>query len=349
MIDFYQKVNHHYTSKLPFVIYNKPNSSKIIGVFQKDNVLHFINDYTEKGFAFVAFDEDEKYYLPYEKCEIYVNTLIEDEFHFENKFSDFKDEIAKNNFKKLVESGVEAILNFEFNKVVLSRKEVFKVSNFSIETLFNKLNFYYKSAFNYIFFHPELGLWIAATPEQFLKVDNNTMQTVALAGTQLFYENIEWQEKEKQEQQFVVDFIADNLSKFSQTISVSSIKTVRAGNLAHLQSEIVAEINANDLGKIIKKLHPTPAVCGLPKENAKKFILNNEGYNREFYTGFVGELNCDFTNLHKKTDLFVNLRCMKIEDGVANLFLGCGITKDSNSEKEFVETVNKATTMKKVL
>ena len=46
--------------------------------------------------------------------------------------------------------------------------------------------------------------------------------------------------------------------------------------------------------KIILALHPTSAVCGLPKQEAKEFILQNEGYNREYYSGFLGELNIDF-------------------------------------------------------
>ena len=114
-------------------------------------------------------------------------------------------------------------------------------------------------------------------------------------------------------------------------------------------SEISAEINESDLDKIITSLHPTPAVCGLPKEEAKRFIIENEGYDRDFYTGFVGELNCDFTNLKRNTDLFVNLRCMKIDDDIANIFVGCGITKDSIPEKEYLESVNKSFTMKRIV
>ncbi len=117
--------------------------------------------------------------------------------------------------------------------------------------------------------------------------------------------------------------------------------------------------------EIISALHPTPAVCGLPKEKAKKFILSEENYDREFYTGFLGELNLQknvqrsrtrrnvenlaYRAVKKETGLYVNLRCMKIEDGKAVLFVGGGITKDSVPEDEWEETVNKAQTMKKVL
>jgi isochorismate synthase len=95
---------------------------------------------------------------------------------------------------------------------------------------------------------------------------------------------------------------------------------------------------------VIQLLHPTPAVCGLPKEQSKAFILENENYDRTFYTGFLGELN-----MENKTDLFVNLRCMEICESQANLFMGCGITKDSIPEKEWEESINKSFTMKRVL
>jgi isochorismate synthase len=119
------------------------------------------------------------------------------------------------------------------------------------------------------------------------------------------------------------------------------------------------------LEKLISAIHPTPAVCGLPKGSAKKFILENENYNREFYTGFLGELNLKktlqrngnrknrenqaYASITKTSALFVNLRCMKLEAKQAVLFVGGGITKDSNPVAEWEETSNKAQTMKSVL
>jgi isochorismate synthase len=73
---------------------------------------------------------------------------------------------------------------------------------------------------------------------------------------------------------------------------------------------------------VISVLHPTPAVCGLPKQEAKDFILENEGYDRKYYTGFLGELNKEAFNKETlKSDLYVNLRCMKIKDNQAHLYV----------------------------
>ena len=106
--------------------------------------------------------------------------------------------------------------------------------------------------------------------------------------------------------------------------------------------------NENGLYSLVDLLHPTPAVCGLPKEAAKQFILENENYNRSYYTGFLGELNMGLQNKND-SHLFVNLRCMEIEKNEAYIYVGGGITKESNPEEEWEETVAKSNIMLKVL
>ena len=101
---------------------------------------------------------------------------------------------------------------------------------------------------------------------------------------------------------------------------------------------------------LIRALHPTPAVCGLPRVKANNFILKNENYKRTFYTGFLGELNLkDSESNVQYSQLYVNLRCMEVDENKASIFVGGGITKDSNAEKEWEETVFKTKTMKRVL
>ena len=257
------------------------------------------------------------------------------------------DEKSKNDFEELVKKGILAIKDNQFQKIVLSRKEVLELENFDIVATFSKLVCQYQSAFRYCFYHPKVGLWFGATPEQLLQVENNIFKTVALAGTQKYNGSIDviWQEKEIQEQKFVSHFIVKSLEKSTQNLDISEPFSVRAGNLVHLKSEISGTFNAAfNFSQIINVLNPTPAVCGLPKEISKKFILENENYDRDFYTGFLGELN-----INNKSDLFVNLRCMQIIDKLAYIYVGCGITKDSIPEKEFIETVNKTSTMKAIL
>ena len=112
-------------------------------------------------------------------------------------------------------------------------------------------------------------------------------------------------------------------------------------------------------------MHPTPAVCGLPKEAAKAFILENENYNREFYTGFLGELNFEaqlkprsgkrnienraYAITKTSTQLYVNLRCMQLDGNNASIYVGGGITESSDAESEWHETVSKSLVIKSIL
>ena len=353
MLSLFQKLNDQYKAALPFVVFCKPNSDKWIGVFQKDATLHSITDFTESGFVFVSFDSLQRVIIPVLESDVYVTETTTANFHYPKQNETIREEVSRNHFEALVAKGIQAIQNGDFKKVVLSRSEEVPLLDLNMEIVLNQLQSNYPSAFNYCFFHPEIGLWMGATPEQFLQVNGNTIKTVALAGTQLHSQYVEWQEKEQKEQQFVTDFIAEGLKEYSRDVEVSEPYTYQAGTLVHIKSDLKSELNAKgDLGKLIETLHPTPAVCGLPKESAKKFILENEGYDRRFYSGFLGELNIDFASFRKEhSDLFVNLRCMQLqsESSEATLYVGCGITIDSNPEKEYIETVNKTMTMRKVV
>ena len=350
MIHPFIKIQNHLKEQLPFVMYSKPNSNRIASIFQHDDTLHEINDFTERGFAFVSFDGTKKYYISDDNTLIYIDYVKKYDFEFPEKELHF-DEMDKQNFQKLVQKGIDAIENNKFEKVVLSRKEQTEVLDFDVVKTFQMLLHLYPSAFKYCLYHPKVGLWIGATPEQFIQIEDDNLNTVALAGTQLFNENVIWETKEKVEQLYVSNFIVDNLKEFSDKISVSVPYTFQAGSICHIKTDISVHLKSKeDLKKVIQKLHPTPAVCGFPKENATKFINENESYDREFYSGFLGELNVDIVNAKRNTsDLFVNLRCMKVDENAVNIYVGCGITKDSIAEKEFMETVNKSMTMKKVL
>lgn len=344
----FEKLKNQKTNNLPFVIYSKPNSDLIIGLFQKNDNLVELG--SENGFCIVSFDVKKKFIIPESQCDIYFEKKLNSDLFFTNESKDFQSDSEKDGYIKLVKSGLKAIENKEFDKVVLSRIESFEVQDFDVELTFKKMYSFYPNAFKYCFFHPKLGMYLGATPEQFIKIENSKLHTVALAGTQIVTENAEWNPKEINEQQIVTDYIVSCLNQFSDKINCSKPYNFQAGNLVHIKTDIDAEINEKDIENIIKNLHPTPAVSGFPKENAKEFILKNENYNREFYSGFLGEWKKDFaTFAENQYDLFVNLRCMKINKNNVNIYIGCGITKDSNPENEFLETINKSFTMKKVL
>ncbi|MDR6969332.1 isochorismate synthase [Flavobacterium arsenatis] len=351
MIDLLSFAKKHFEKKLPFVVFSKPNLDKIVGLFQKNDELYSVENFEESGFVFASFDGNRQVLIPENQSEIKITDFVFEENN-SNNFPVLENEKGKEAFENLVQKGIDAIRNGSFQKVVLSRKEIVAIEDFDFAVIFERLLQTYPTAFKYCWFHPKVGMWIGATPEQLLKSDGLKINTVALAGTQKVEENkdVIWGEKEIEEQEFVTDFIVDNLKDIASELSISKPYTLKAGAILHIKTDIEAVLKPeNNLKKVLEILHPTPAVCGLPKPVSREFILRNEGYDREFYSGFLGELNKAFVTSETKSDLFVNLRCMQVKENEAHLYIGCGVTKDSVPEKEFVETANKALTMKRIL
>ncbi len=342
-----KRVQKSFSEKFPFIIYAKPLSEQVNGIFQRDKELNYFQKFSQRGFVFAPFDDSEKaVIIPSENSdsiqEIWTENLDFERELLDNTYS----ESDKIQFEQLVRNIISEIEEGRISKVVASRKEDFFPKELQISSLFKRMFYKYPTAFRYCFYHPEIGIWLGATPEKLLSVKDNVLQTMAYAGTQKSQNEIKvvWGEKEKQEQQFVTDFIVKNLESESDKIELSQPFTSRAGTLLHIRTDIQATLKEGfSLEKIIKKLHPTPAVCGFPKDLSKEFILQNEGYNRSFYAGFLGEMNY---NQEKTCELYVNLRCLEIQDKKVSFYVGCGITKDSNPENEFFETVNKSVTMK---
>jgi isochorismate synthase len=254
---------------------------------------------------------------------------------------------------QMVEKALEKIRASNLQKVVLSREELLEISNFDLVQIYNRLLATYSNAFVYVWFHPKVGLWLGASPETLLNLEGSVFKTMSLAGTQLYIKNqtAVWKSKELEEQQLVTNFIENQLQEIAVSLEIDGTETVKAGSLLHLRTKVSGVLKGTStLKELIRSLHPTPAVCGLPREVARKFLLKNEGYDRSFYTGFLGELNLQNPKLNKKSSLlFVNLRCMKVQNNKAAIFVGGGITKDSSPEKEWEETASKAKTMKLVL
>ncbi|MWB96177.1 isochorismate synthase [Flavobacterium sp. GA093] len=352
MNSFFSKIKNQKEQNLPFVLYSKPNSNGIVALLQQDDTLYKVLNYTEKGFVFASFDEKQLILIPESKSEILTfeqERIVFDSIETEDLSFDEK---AKNQFENLVSKGIQAIKNEEFKKVVLSRNEVVELSEFDFVETFQHLKQLYPTTFVYCFYHPKIGFWMGATPEQLLKANGNVFETTALAGTQKanLEAEILWQQKEKDEQQYVTDFIVKRLREVANSVMVTEPYSIKAGSIWHIKTDISGVLNDNStLEEVIDTLHPTPAVCGLPKKKAKAFIIENEKYDRTFYTGFLGELNSSFAHNAISSDLFVNLRSMQILDKKAILYMGCGITKESIPEKEWEESVNKSMTMKRVL
>ena len=187
--EFFKELKFQLDKGLPFVAYRKPdipNSPGVIKAFlQKNPELYRTTDYLESGFVFAPFDEKEKTILIPEEFADYLETAfnnsetsklskIEEPGNSENS-------LEKEKHIKLVQKGIDSIKNKAFKKVVLSRKEIVQIPSSAklkpIE-IFLDLTQKYPEAFVYIWCHPEVGLWLGATPETLLGLERNRFNDI---------------------------------------------------------------------------------------------------------------------------------------------------------------------------
>ncbi|MBQ4915560.1 chorismate-binding protein [Maribacter sp. MMG018] len=363
----FKQAERHLREQLPFVLYRKPKTAVLNGLFQNDDKIHTIKDFKESGFVFAPFDDKAPSILLYPDNYVTEPLALKETSKDHVSFSNPIDGIEKSEYKNMVKRAVAGIESGEYRKVVLSRKKEVSIIKSAI-AIFKELVQLYENALCYVWYHPRIGTWLGATPEILLKTRGTAFTTMSLAGTKLI-NGIDnkpiWEEKELHEQRLVTEFIESVLKEKSLKMEVGELETVRAGHLWHLRTKISGEYERNKIGELITALHPTPAVCGFPKAEAKEFILQNESYTRSYYTGFLGELNFknersrNTNNRNKEnsayrsittcSELYVNLRCMQIVDNKAIVYVGGGITFDSDAENEWEETENKSLTMLKAV
>lgn len=199
---------------------------------------------------------------------------------------------------------------------------------------------------------PQAGTWLTATPEILLEGDHQQWRTIALAGTMQLSgddlngegEQIHWSVKNIQEQRYVASYVADCLKRLGIDYLETGPQTVRAAQLVHLRSDFTFVLDQHvQLCDLLAALHPTPAVCGLPKDEALRFIIGQEHSPRRYYSGYMGPLSPSATHL------YVSLRCMQIEPSRYLLYAGGGILKDSSEPEEWQETESKLQTMRSLL
>ena len=343
------KIENQYQIGLPFVLYSLPNDTSLTCYFQKNTFLHTTESYSGKGVIMAPFDiENKTFYIDAANSEVIETNFMAEEIPLDEIVIE-ENKIDRSKHKLLVNRAIQAIEEKLANKIVVSRKREITLSEVELSSIISRLLSLYPRAFNYVWYHPETGLWIGASPELLVKTNGIVFTTMALAGTKKVDANtdVKWTIKERTEQQYVTDAIVTRLQKIDSALKISKTYTDLAGSLAHLRTDISGSVKNGraPLDIIASTLHPTPAVCGTPMLYSKHFIEKNEGYNREFYTGYIGPINKEI----RSSQVYVNLRCMKIEGNMANLYVGGGITAISNPQAEWEETQNKLQTMLHVL
>ncbi len=254
-------------------------------------------------------------------------------------------------YMEQVDSIKSSIATGSFQKAVLSRIRVVEGNHMElVPKLYQSICKRHPNALSYLFKSDE-HFWLGASPEPLLRLRDGKVSTVSLAGTMPYAEKHmdinRWTAKEVLEQEYVTRYIHDVLRAFDvKDYRVSSSYVKKAGNLLHLRTDFTldyARLNGR-LWEFVDAMHPTPAVAGQPKEDAISFIKQLEPHDRDYYTGFLGP-----TSSNGETDLFVNLRCMKVTPDYISLYIGGGITLESDPAEEWNETRLKALSLLKIM
>lgn len=345
-----------------FAIYRLPQANCVQLVLQNSDMArtyHNLSDLNDqKGFVIAPFHVSQKHPI----VQIVADEMLEGEdeiFDFLSAkiFSKRDRDISPinwgegldtyNRYDQVFNKFHSNVVDGNLQKLVLSR--TFDTSKkTSIGQAFKRAYIKYADNFVYLCHTPESGTWLGASPEIILSGNQNNWKTDALAGTQKVIDRakkILWDEKNIYEQGIVIRYMENQLQKIGVSCVSDTPRTIYSGDLAHLKSEFRFQLSPhNKVGNVLEILHPTPAVCGFPKDKAFDFILANEQYDRSYYSGFVGLLDPI-----AKTDLYVNLRCMQVSGDSLRLYAGGGIMPESESQMEWQETEYKLQTILSIL
>ncbi len=245
-------------------------------------------------------------------------------------------------FQGQVAEAIEAIVHGELEKVVLSRVMHTPIHADHAVDLFLRAVREQPEAFVAMANTPDHGLWLGATPERLVLEEEDHVVVDALAGTMKKElapaEHMAWGAKERHEQSVVTDAVLEAFERLNlQNIQRGPTEVLSSANIAHLRTRIQGDLGSSTLSDLVVALHPTPAVCGMPADKARGFIRTHEAHDRGLYAGFWGPWNPD-----GRTELYVNIRCLRVLGGDAVLYVGAGITAGSDPQREWDETEHKA-------
>ena len=304
--------------------------------FEEKFILIHHHEAAKNVASFFPFTNGKTIHLQAENLEVCTSEELKSSFFEVENFPEMNAELnipQHEEYLQKLEKAIEIIKQNNLPKLVISRPIAREISSINLEETYQLLCKKYPNTLCYLLISGE-EIWIGATPEILGKFNKKTHEffTMSLAGTLPI--NEEWSEKEIEEQKPVTHYISEILKKYVTLSEVKESETYNhiSGNIKHLRTDFTAKIEDNRLEELIEELHPTPAICGIPKEFCKEKIIEIEQYNREFYAGYIK------IETEEEIYYFVNLRCAKIYKNQVIAFAGGGITALSSPEKEWRET-----------
>jgi menaquinone-specific isochorismate synthase len=260
---------------------------------------------------------------------------------------DISDFTGEMHWAEMIAAALEVFQNGSTSKIVLSRMSIAdfeaKVCIFDVVELLRS-----NSENSYLAFAelPNGDYFITASPETLFRREKNKLYIDALAGTRPVYgeeeldkkmeDDLLSDEKELNEHRIVKEYIIDNIKNLSVSVKSDTQPSIRRyATLQHLHTPIKAELTDIDDHKLLKVLHPTPAVGGMPTGKAMSFIREYEDYHRGLYAAPFGIVSKDYS------EFAVAIRSALIRDDKAYIFAGAGIVPGSKAVNEWLETNNK--------
>ncbi|MGM8211943.1 isochorismate synthase [Virgibacillus sp. W0430] len=268
----------------------------------------------------------------------------------------YKKEIGSEEWIEIVKKAIDEIKKQRVKKIVLARELRVKLNKQAevavvLKNLINKQ----KNSFIFAFEQGE-DCFLGATPERLVKIHGTSLFSTCLAGTaprgrtkmedNQISEALLHDEKNREEHDYVVQMIKKSVEDYCTDIDIPTEPIVyQLKNLHHLYTPVHAKIKKEvSLFDIIEKLHPTPALGGVPREESLAFIRENEQLDRGWYGAPVGWIDSKGNG-----EFAVAIRSGLIQGDEVSLFAGCGVMKDSNPEAEYEETKVKLLPMLTVL
>lgn len=195
---------------------------------------------------------------------------------------------------------------------------------------------------------PEGGAFVGASPEELARVEGRTLRTVALAGTRrrepdhqedaALAAELLGSGKDRQEQLFVAQAILAALEGQVEAVELGEQPQVaRFAQVQHLRTPIQARLREGvSPFELLARLHPTPAVGGLPRLEALDWLSQCEGLDRGWYSGPIGWVGGE-----RQAAFVVALRSALLQGAQGLAFAGCGLVPGSTADAEWGETLEK--------
>ena len=187
--------------------------------------------------------------------------------------------------------------------------------------------------------------FVGASPERLVSLSGRELRTMAMAGSaargresgadERLAVELEGSDKEREEHAVVVAMLREVLTPLTERLDIAARPEVlRFRHVQHLVTQVSGRLRDDlDVLTLVERLHPTPAVGGMPRALALELIADEESIARGWYAGPLG-----WIDRHGDGEFIVALRSGVIRGHDAWLFAGCGIVADSDPQQEWDES-----------